>query len=78
MPWYVWLPIFAIALHQSHRRHDEVLQLVFVLFTTAALCGLLFSSSWILHLALVTVLLALPSVNFGSNKTRLISAIAPV
>lgn len=64
MPWYIWLPIFAIALHQSHRRNDEVVQLVFVLLTTTALCGLIFSSSWILHLVLVTILLALPICEF--------------
>jgi hypothetical protein len=64
MPWYVWLPIFAIALHQLQNRHDEVIQLIFLLLTSAALGGLLFSSSWILHLGLIIVLLVLPICEF--------------
>jgi len=64
MPWYVWLPIFAIALHQLQNRKDKVIQLIFVLLISAALCGLLLSSSWILHLFLVIVLLALPICEF--------------
>jgi hypothetical protein len=60
MPWYLWLPIFAIALHQFNHRKDEVVQLLFIVLTSAALCGLIFSSSWILHLVLVAILLALP------------------
>ena len=64
MPWYVWLPIFAIALHQLQNRQDEIIQLLFVLLTSAAMCGILFSSSWILHLVLAIVLLALPICEF--------------
>ena len=68
MSWYVWLPLFAIALHQLYCRQDEVIQLVFGLLTVTALGGLIFTSSWVVHLSLVVVLLTLSILDIRQNQ----------
>lgn len=60
MTWYLWLPLLAIALHQLHRRQDEIIQLVFGLLIVAAMGGLIFTASWVVHLGLIVVLFVLP------------------